>query len=274
MSDTSHVTPLLPDYLTGSLSADERSRIDSHLGVCDECRKEFEDLGELWQSLATLPEEKPGQMLRQRFYDMLDAYEHGLSQGRARGSVTPRWWRLPEWSTRLVPQAAFALLILVAGLVAGYTLGDGKSDVRPPDSELAGLREEVRAMSTLLTVSLLQQHSATERLRGVSLSGQQSEPDPEVISALVRALKTDPNVNVRLASLDALSRLSHHEPVRHELLDALPRQHSPLVEIALVDLMVRIRETGSLTTFRQMLQDPDLDASVRKRLEEGLQQLS
>jgi HEAT repeat protein len=90
---------------------------------------------------------------------------------------------------------------------------------------------------------------------------------------LLDALMHDPNVNVRLASVDALRRFAERENVRRGALDALPRQTSPLVQIALIDFLVEVSGRESAASLRNLSQDPMLDPTVRERAVWALQQV-
>ena len=86
-------------------------------------------------------------------------------------------------------------------------------------------------------------------------------------------MKHDRNVNVRLAALDALSRDMGDPAVRREILHALPEQTSPLMQVALVDLLVRMNDRESREVMGQMLNKSDLNPDVRKRITVGIQQI-
>ena len=78
------------------------------------------------------------------------------------------WWPArPQW------QLAFGLLLLTVGV------GLGRWSMERPkqDGDIARLRDEVGGLRELLTLSLLQQQSASERLRGVSWSSQVQQPE-------------------------------------------------------------------------------------------------
>ncbi len=141
-------------------------------------------------------------------------------------------------------------------------------------TELTQLHEEVLMMNRLLTVSLLQQQSASERLKGISLSYRSEGSDPEITAALLQALKYDPNVNVRLSALDALSRNLNQTDVKQELLETLQKQESPLVQLAFIDLMVQLREKSSVDILKRMLKNPEMNKSVKLRIEQGIQELN
>ncbi|MGB2869883.1 MAG: zf-HC2 domain-containing protein [Bacteroidota bacterium] len=276
MEPSSHIIDLLPDFLTGSSSESERVKIQAHLQVCESCKREYESLSTLWNTLGAMPEEKPGSALRERFFATLSAYEQGISHARSTPSfrVTLNDLLAHIWPGRPLVQMGIALLLFLLGGFIGTRINQRVEETpkNPATGEIAQLRGEVLAMSRMLAVSLLQQQSASERLRGVSLSYKTGESDPEIVSALLGALKYDPNVGVRLAALDALSRAMDEPGVRQELLKDLPKQ-SPLVQIAMVDLMVEVGEKQSVDVFKQMAKDKNLNATVKKRLEEGMKQL-
>src|SRR6266542_2243037 len=56
----------------------------------------------------------------------------------------------------------------------------------------------------------------------------------------------DPNVNVRLASVDALKRFSMQADVRLGTLRALTEASSPMLQVAIIDFMVETRDTGAV----------------------------
>ena len=107
--------------------------------------------------------------------------------------------------------------------------------------QLAALQDELAATRQTVALSMLQQQSASQRLEGVSWSTRLPEPDPKVMAALFHTLRFDNSVDVRLAALDALSRYAGRPEIRSELLDVLQNQQSPLVQIALIDLLVDLR---------------------------------
>jgi HEAT repeat protein len=121
---------------------------------------------------------------------------------------------------------------------------------------------------------MLQQQSASQRLEGVSWSTRLPEPDPKVMAALFHTLRFDNSVDVRLAALDALGRYAGRPEIRSELLDVLQNQQSPLVQIALIDLLVDLHDKSAMPQFRKFQQDPKLDPTVKKRVDWGIQQLS
>jgi len=93
------------------------------------------------------------------------------------------------------------------------------------------------------------------------------------VSALLDTLMHDPNVNVRLASIDALKRFADQDVVRRGALDTLPRQASPLVQIALIDFLLETQGPEAAGVLRRLAGDMMLDKAVRDRAARGLRQV-
>ena len=245
----------LAEYLSGNLEGTTREKLISHLETCARCRAEVEELGSLWRSLELLPSAQPSTALRGRFNDMLEAYRLGQHEAAApRRSYA--WWQL----------AAAACALVFLGAAAG------RLTVRQATPEVAQLRTEVESMRQLVTLSMLQQQSASARLRGVSYSYQMQHADPEVESALLYTVSHDPNVNVRLSAVDALQKYAASPQVSKSLVDAIAPQDSPLVQIALIDLLVESRD-GAVIPALRMLEKANVNEAVRQRATWGLQKL-
>jgi hypothetical protein len=259
------------DFLTGEIEEISKAQVQSHISTCASCREELESLSEIWTKLGVLPEEKPSKMLRSRFYDMLQAYKQGIEREKAKprlgkilgASFSSLWPRRPAW------QLVFSLVLLFAGLAAGYFLNfNGKRE-----SEMVQLRQDVQNIRQTLAVSLLDQPSPSERLRGVSLSYSLEKPGERILEALLNTLNNDPNINVRLAAADALYLFYKNPAVKEGLIHSLSNQTSPLVQVALIDLMVSMRERQAIDSFKSLLADEKLNPDVKQKAEQGIQQL-
>jgi hypothetical protein len=171
---------------------------------------------------------------------------------------------------------AWALAGVAAALVLGVAAG---RQVAPPapttePSDLQVLRNEVTDLRQMVSLSLLQQQSASERLKGVAWAAQLDSNDDTVVTALLDALSNDPNVNVRLASVDALKRFAAQEAVRRGAVTALEQQTSPLVQIALIDFVVEAGLRDADGTLRRLAGNDMVHEAVRARAEQGLRQVS
>ena len=262
------IKELFADEWAGGLEAGVKSQIETHLEQCESCRGEHEDLTRLWSQLGQFPLQAPSPEMRSRFYAMLEGYQQGLGKNRARPS---RWAFLSGWNPfPPVLQAGFAALMLVLGFAGGYILRASRNGTE----DMANLRAEVHDMRRMVALSLLKQQSASERLKGVSWSNTIRHPDPEFLDTLLHTLDLDPNVDVRLSAIDALSRFAGDPSVRRGLLQSLKKQDSPMVQISLIDLLVQLHERESVEVLRELTKDSSQNEAVRKRAEWGLQILS
>jgi len=105
--------------------------------------------------------------------------------------------------------------------------------------------------------------SAADRINAVSAAAVLTNTRNEVVNGLVDVLDKDPNTNVRLAALDGLARFYRDDYTRKKLLVSLKKQTDPLVQIALIGLLTRMRESGILTELEKMVRDPATEKTVK-----------
>ena len=259
--------PLFADYWAGTLADKDELELEAHLGACEVCRTELERLGILWRDLERIPQRElapePSPKLRDRFYETLAAYRHGAAAGMKRPTPGAASWR-GVW------QIAAGVALLLGGVSIGYGV---RSSQAPASAELAQLRSEVNGMRQLVALSLMQQQSASERLRGVSWAYRVEPSDREVLTALLDTMNHDPNVNVRLAAVDALHPFGESPFTREAVTQALPRQTAPIVQVALIDLLVDLKEKEASRELERMAADNSADAGVRERARWALEKL-
>jgi hypothetical protein len=262
------IRELFADEWAGDFDAGANSQVEAHLAQCASCREEHQELARLWNQLGQLPLQVPSPEMRSRFHAMLEGYQQGLGQNRLRGRS---WSFLAGWNPfRPVFQAGLAALLLVLGFASGYFL----RATRNGGDDMANLRAEVHDMRRMVTLSLLKQQSASERLKGVSWSNTIRHPDPEFLDTLLHTLDLDPSVDVRLSAVDALSRFAGDPSVRRGLLQSLKKQDSPMVQISLIDLLVQLHERESVEVLKELTNDSRQNEAVRQRAQWGLQVLS
>lgn len=208
----------------------------------------------LWDMLADIPA-PPADSVRMRA-----RFDAALRAGRPRR----------VWSTaRPWMQAAAAVILLASGMAIGRRTAPAPA----PSPEIAVMRQELHDLREMVSLSLMQQQSASDRLKGVTWSSQLEQPGDTIVRALLDTLMHDPNVNVRLASIDALRRFAAQQSVRRGTVDALEMARSPLVQIALIDFMVETNAREAAPMLRRLAMDERLDDTVRKRAAWGARQL-
>jgi anti-sigma factor RsiW len=265
------IAELLPDYLQGNLSREQAGLIEEHCQHCADCLDEVA----VWKKLSLLPSEQPSPESRARFEAMLHAYptvsaaQAGVV-GFAEGKRASGWSAIAHWLRSPIGAVAWSAALLVIGVFLGTRLGDANSS---HSQELAAMHSELTNMRQLVVLSMLTQQSAGERLQGVSWSSREDHLDPQVQSALLRTLRFDGSVDVRLAALDALSRHASQPQIRKGVVDTLQEQQSPLVQVALIDLLAEWRDPDAVQRLRSLQQIPNLNPAVRQRAEWAVSKL-
>lgn len=264
----------MAEYLAGTLDPHDAAALRAHVSSCASCQAEYDGFDALWSALGTLPApEAPSNRMRERFSAVLAAERASSPWRPASRQHEGRAWTAAGWTREPLVQMALAASLLLAGVVIGRSTSPAPATA-PPATDIAEVRGELRDMRQMLTLSLLQQQSATERLRGVSWTSQIDQPGNEVVSALLDTLLHDPNVNVRLAAVDALRRVSDRPDVRLGTKQAVTDPSSPLLQVAVIDFMVETRDPQAPALFQALAKDASLDALVRGRAQWGLERLA
>jgi HEAT repeat protein len=116
--------------------------------------------------------------------------------------------------------------------------------------------------------------SASQRIQGVNVAMGAEKADDEVVKALVKLMNEDPNSNVRLAALEALSKFIDEAPVRNAILTSLSKQKDPVVQIALIQLLVRMKEKGVVNDLQKIVDDEGTIQAVKDEAYTGILKLS
>jgi hypothetical protein len=259
---------LIMGHLEGTLDARQQAELQQALNQGLIAPQELTGLQTLQVQLAGLPEPEPSPLLREGFYAMLQEQKQMPTQPNSVLQALGSWLSSLN-GDRLVRQLAYSLVVLAVGVGVGYWL----SPARSYESQLSTLTGEVQQMREMMLLTLLEQPSATERLRAVSLSTDLESADTRVTQALLQTLNNDPNVNVRLATIEALLPHAGKPAVREGLIQAIAHQESPLVQIALADVMVALQEKRSIEHLRQLLHREDLNGAVQAKVKESIEVL-
>lgn len=266
------IESLLPEYWSGAIAVKDHKEVDRHLDECASCRAAADRLGSLWKKLDLVNVPAPSPALRDRFYETLDAFRAGVESGNKTSYVVPKpvkahWWQQPFF------QFATAAAMLVIGVLAGRSTGSLVTPATPAPDQIAQLRGEVNSMRQLVALSLLQQQSASDRMRGVSWAYRVEKSDTEVVGALLETVNGDANVNVRLSAIDALKRFGSSPVVRKALLQAIGKQESPMVQVGLIDAIVDLNDRSASGQLKQISQASNFNAEVREHAAWAVQQL-
>lgn len=221
-----------------------------------------------------MPEQEPSQAMRTRFLETLNAYQEGYQEAQRRQAyaVPQKSWWAGLWPAQPAWQLAVsAVLLLLGGLGGHYVSTERAASTGNP--EMAQLKNQVDNLRQLVTLSLLKEQSPSARLRGVTYSYQVAQPDPQVEQELLRTVNHDPNVNVRLSAVDAIAKFTKNPQVRRALVESIPVQESPLVQVALIDVLVQVNAHDTVPALKRLSVDSTMDAAVRQRADAAVQKL-
>lgn len=261
------------DYLSGQMPAAEQSAFEQLLAEHPEYSQE---LLELKQMMAVVEQHdqlevpEPSPQMDQRFYDMLHQEASQTSQANS------AWWH-NLWSWLQLPQVrklSYGFSFMVVGVFLGHYLHLLNNQSSIEAERLAIKDQQIQALTVL---SLLDMPSVNKRLMAVNLASMNEQPDAAIVDALLATLQQDSNVNVRLEALEVLasyaSNRSEDDAIRTALAGSINYQDSPMVQIALANLMLQLNEKQAVEPIQQLLKQPELIEPVRTELNQTLDQL-
>lgn len=141
--------------------------------------------------------------------------------------------------------------------------------------ELLGkLRDKaLRSEKNVMFAGLIDMNSSATRITAASEAPRLKNTGNDIVDALVAALNNDPNANVRLAALDGLARFYQETYVRQKLIASLKNQQDPVVQITMINLLIRMRESGILSELERIINDEHAQKAVKDCAYSGIFQL-
>lgn len=251
------------EYLSGELDDSRAKEFENYLQDHPHHKEEFEAMSSTWNQIeSNIPE--TDEKMDARFYEMLHseidkAESKGVSWIEKVKEIFGSF-RKPQW--------VIGMMLLGIGLTIGYFSNSHPSEIST--REISTSKSETDELRGQLVLTLLDQTSANKRLQGVNEAAKLNDANELVIKALFTTLNNDVNINVRLVAVESLAKYVETPEVRMGLVKSIALQDSPLVQIALADLMVALQEKTSIESMKQLLEKPDIDTTVKQKLEESI----
>lgn len=250
------IQELILKFNKGEASKDEVSQIERLIENGVIFLEELQDINLLENRLSKLGFPSPSPDLDDRFYQML------ASEKKAKAGFS--WKEFFSWP-QFAPRLVLATLMLIIGVAVGYFIKPSSEN-----PEMASVTSELKQLREMMMLSLLEKESATERLKAVSLTSNMDEASTRVTQALIRTLNEDTNVNVRLAALEALKPYTQNGEVRQALIQSISKQQSPLVQVALAELMEALQLKSSVKELEKIIESEKTPPDVRKRIKQTI----
>ncbi|MDH5379842.1 MAG: zf-HC2 domain-containing protein [Cyclobacteriaceae bacterium] len=241
------INDILLDYIDGSLSDFKSEEVKKHIKVCEECSlklKQFQQINHELQNIETITAPLG---MSQEFAKYIAEEKSNSS----RSIISPA-------SKNTVWRVAASVLLFVIGSVFGMNIQNLNMDT----SKVSELEKKLETVKQQIALITLQEHSASEKIKVIHSTSQNSVMKKELIFALLEVFQSDNNVNVRLAALDALRPYFYDSQVKTSLIQSLLEQEDPYVQIGLIQLLASMKSYESNQAIQEVLQNGKLRPEV------------
>lgn len=278
-------------YLDGELSESEREIFEKEVEKNTALKQELAQMQLLRQKMSAIPVPQfDEQKVKANFYAMLEkemsfvqtqttAQEFTTSPLERAGvrqekAQNPFFAQLNSalaniFSPQKGLQWGFAAVLLLLGVGIGYFLLPSKNY----DKQMTQLTNEMQAMKEMMTLTLLEQQSPTERLKAVSMTSELDNVNEKIINALLQTLDNDESINVRLAAVEALYNFRENPKAREGLIKSVSKQDSPLLQLALVEVIIALQDKKNVPILQELIKKENLNESVKTKAEGGIEAL-
>jgi len=255
--DNEKIESMLIDYIDGVLSEDEQQQIIQMLSTREEVHRQYLQLKQVMDAMNNAAPISPSADLQANFNRALQR-----EIGQTKPVVT------------LQRSTFYRIAASVALLIVGGGIGFWVNTYYKQQAQLESMRREMDATKHALLMMMDNRQSASQRLQGVNVACKMEQTDDEIVNTLVRAMNEDPNTNVRLAALDALRKFHQQPHVRKALIASLAIQKDPVVQIALIRLMVDMKEKEVVNQLQRITNDAETLPAVKDEAHAGILRLS
>ena len=259
------IESLCLEYLSDETPEKRKQDIRKELEKLNFDLSELDELENVNENLSEINIVKPSENLDQKFFEMLETESNQISEEK--NSFLKNILALFS-EKKYGQKLSFALSLLIIGWFLGAQYNNKSNE-----QKLEKINVQMQDMKQVLMVSMLNQRSPMERMKAVSFTNNMNEIDAKIVSVLLNTLNHDENVNVRVKTIDALSKFADNPLVREGLIESISEQESPIVQLALVDLMTSLHEKKSKSQLEKLLLKKDLRYSVKTKIEKSLKLL-
>lgn len=247
------------EYIDGKGTVEERALVEKELASNEAHYLLYEQLREVIQAMDKVEILQPSGKLKAEFETALQLEINSQKKTTHTVFFSPTMYRI----------AAGVILVMIT-LGIGYWVNKNNEH----EKQLTELKNQLEENRQMMLAMLGDQQSASQRMVGVSVAYELEAADEQIVKVLVKTMNEDTNTNVRLAALDALSKFNTESNVRQALINSLATQKDPVVQIALIQLLVKLKEEGVVKQLEKLTKDPSTMKAVKDEAYTGILKLS
>lgn len=248
---------LLIEYIDGDLNEEEKLALEDEFARNPDTLKKYHELKEIIGLMDNASMLEPPSRMTATFNELL---ENETTASR-RGKVI----HIQPW----VGKAAAAIALLIAGVIGGIIY----SNYTNKQTQVAAVHKEKQRIGKVVSM-ISDSQSAGQRILGVKEALEEEQLNRELVAVLARTLNEDPNINVRMAALQGLRKYYRQPEVKRILLSSLSNQKDPLIQVALIHILVEMDEKDAVDQLRKLAEDQEVIKEVKDEAQMGLLVLS
>jgi len=288
------------EWLDGRIDPATATELKAHVDHCPECQRELAQMRQMVTLLEVPAPVRPSSNLRRQVLAAIEAEKSDSHKagaggngewraGTARPPCPPKPWRRGAGALVRAPWFSSlwgALALTVGGcvlLAAGFFVGRHTGSVQVPaaasapatQQDIAALKSQMDTVGQLVNYTLQRQQNAStnQRLEGVLSTAALRKPDRQAIDGLIGTMALDPSANVRMSAVQALYAHADQEVVRTAIEVSLPREQSPLVQLAMIDFLAAAKDHDARTVLERISATDTADPNVREAATRAMIQL-
>jgi anti-sigma-K factor RskA len=251
----------LINFIEGQLSAEENALVEKALKEDKELQKEYQELKELFSAMEAQEEYSPDPNMRINFLAAIEEEKVLLKDTKVRSLANPfAKYFLNNWMNMA---AAVALLFL------GFSFGLWTKNSVDQQQEIAALKEEMEATKQMLITTMKDQQLASSRLDAVNQT-RDMQIDEDLLESLIKVVKEDGNLNVKLAALDALKTVKTEQKVKDAMIEILIQQNDPLVQVYVINALTEVEDKRTASTLKKLIKDESTYELVKEEAQLAL----
>ena len=236
------------DFIENNLTKEAHDEIVEHLEICDSCSNELIELQQLLEVINDDTNELPSERLRKSFEEHLDIEKKQQT-------------RVIELKSRFNYKTLLKFAAGLALLISTFLAGRYQQN-----EQVAKLESESLNNKQTVMLALMENKSASKRIQGVQYIEEFSDPDPQIVDALVKRMLYDENTNVRLTAASALDAFISSEAVKEGFIKALETEKDPTIQINIIKSLVKIQEKKAIKPMQRLLEQDETQSFVKDEI--------